>query len=659
MANDNANAIRALAMDAVQRACSGHPGAPMGLAEVGEALWRDVMTHNPDNPFWVDRDRFVLSNGHASMLLYSLLHLTGYPVSIDDLKSFRQLHAKTAGHPEFGECPGVETTTGPLGQGFANAVGMALAERMLAEEFNRDGHQIVDHHTWVLVGDGCLMEGISHEAASLAGTLGLGKLICVYDANDISIDGPVDDWFTEDVAARFRAYGWDVSEAVDGHDAEAVIAALSEARANTAAPSLVICRTVIGFGSPNKAGTADTHGAPLGDEEIALTRRNLNWGHEPFEIPEHIYQQWDCRDKGRAAEAAWQKAFGDYAAAYPELAAELTRRMRGDLPDEWHAGLRQLARDAQTEAKPLATRKSSQRCLGALAAALPELFGGSADLTGSNGTRWQGADDARHMSYGVREFAMTAITNGIALHGGIRPYSGTFLVFMEYARNAVRLAALMKLPNVFVYTHDSVAVGEDGPTHQPIEQLANLRATPGLSTWRPCDTVECAVAWESAIARSDGPTTLVLTRQDLPVQPRTDAQFDAIRRGGYVLVPEEGELDLILIGTGSEVEVCRQAAKRLTDEGCGVRVVSMPSVDVFLAQDAEYIESVLPAAVRKRVAVEAGHPDGWYRFVGLDGAVVGIDRFGLSAPGTQVMQALGMTPERVVESALALSHALD
>ncbi len=654
MVNDNANAIRALAMDAVQRARSGHPGAPMGLAEVGEALWRDVMTHNPDNPFWVDRDRFVLSNGHASMLLYSLLHLTGYRVSIDDLKSFRQLHAKTAGHPEFGECPGVETTTGPLGQGFANAVGMALAERMLAEEFNRDGHQIVDHHTWVLVGDGCLMEGISHEAASLAGTLGLGKLVCVYDANDISIDGPVDGWFTEDVAARFRAYGWDVSEAVDGHDAEAVSAALSQARANTAAPSLVICRTVIGFGSPNKAGTADTHGAPLGDEEIALTRRNLNWGHEPFEIPEHIYQQWDCRDKGRAAEAAWQKAFGDYAAAYPELAEELTRRMRGDLPDEWHAGLRQLARDAQAEAKPLATRKSSQRCLGALAAALPELFGGSADLTGSNGTRWQGADDARHMSYGVREFAMTAITNGIALHGGIRPYSGTFLVFMEYARNAVRLAALMKLPNVFVYTHDSVAVGEDGPTHQPIEQLANLRATPGLSTWRPCDTVECAVAWESAIARSDGPTTLVLTRQDLPVQPRTDEQFDAIQRGGYVLVPEEGELDLILIGTGSEVEVCRQAAKRLTDDGRGVRVVSMPSVDVFLAQPAEYIESVLPAAVRKRVAVEAGHPDGWYRFVGLDGAVVGIDRFGLSAPGAQVMQALGMTPERVIESALAL-----
>ena len=569
---------------------------------------------------------------------------------MDDIRNFRQLHSKTAGHPEFGECPGVETTTGPLGQGLANAVGMALAEARLAATFNRDGHSIVDHRTWVIAGDGCLMEGISHEAASLAGTLKLGKLVCIYDDNGISIDGQVDAWFTEDVAGRFEAYGWRVIRDVDGHDGDALLAALEDACGQSEKPTLVCTRTVIGYGSPNKAGTAGAHGSALGADEIQLARKELNWGDDPFVIPGHIYEGWDCRGRGAAAQADWQARFAAYQAEHPELAAEFQRRMAGELPADWSADLDELARAAQAEGAPLETRKSSQACIGALAGRLPELFGGSADLSGSNGTRWNGAEDDRYLSYGVREFGMTAITNGMVLHGGFRPFSGTFLVFMEYARNAVRLAALMGVPNIFVYTHDSVAVGEDGPTHQPVEQLANLRTTPGLSTWRPCDTVESAAAWHAAIADRQQPSALVFTRQKTPTQPRDGSAFAAIRRGGYVLVEETGDLDAIVIATGSEVSLAVEAAARLASEGVGVRVVSMPSTDVFLAQDAEYRERVLPAGCRARVAVEAGHPDYWYRFVGLDGAVVGIDRFGLSAPGGVAMAELGMTVENVIEA---------
>ncbi|MFP6836128.1 MAG: transketolase [Pseudomonadales bacterium] len=645
---DRANAIRALAMDAVQAANSGHPGAPMGLADVAEVLWREVLLHNPGDPAWANRDRFVLSNGHGSMLLYSVLHLSGYDLSIDDIKNFRQLGSRTAGHPEYGECPGVETTTGPLGQGLANAVGMALAEQKLGSEFNRDDFAVVDHRTWVIVGDGCLMEGISHEAASLAGTMKLGKLVCLYDDNGISIDGEVEDWFTEDVPARFEAYGWRVIRDVDGNDGQAVQAALDDALTQDERPTLVCCKTIIGFGSPNKQGTASVHGAALGLEEIDAVRRNLNWGSAPFEIPEHIYREWDCRARGAELQQAWQARFDAYRDAHPELAAELERRLSGELSTGWEAGIRELAESAQAAMEPLATRKSSQRCLAALADSVPELFGGSADLTGSNLTRWDGAQDERHMSYGVREFAMTAITNGMVLHGGFRPLSGTFLVFMEYARNALRLAALMKIPNIFVYTHDSVALGEDGPTHQPIEQLTNLRTTPGLSTWRPCDTVESAVAWELAVARDDQPTALIFSRQNTAPQARTEETFAEIRRGGYVLLPEQGSLDAVIIATGSEVEVAIAAAQTLTAQGVGVRVVSMPSTDVFVAQDAAYRDRVLPPDVRARVAVEAAHPDYWYRFVGLDGAVVGIDRFGMSAPGGEAMVALGITQDNVV-----------
>ncbi len=636
-------------MDAVQAANSGHPGAPMGLADVAEVLWREVLRHNPADPRWIDRDRFVLSNGHASMLLYSALHLCGYHVSIDDIRNFRQLHAPTAGHPEYGECPGVETTTGPLGQGFANAVGMALGERLLADTFNRDGFPIIDHRTWVIAGDGCLMEGISHEAASLAGTLRLGKLVCIYDDNGISIDGEVGGWFTEDVAARFEAYGWRVIRDVDGHDGEAVHQALCQALAHDDRPTLILARTVIGFGAPHKAGTADVHGAALGEDEVAAARKRLNWGSPPFEIPEHLYREWDCRPRGAALQGDWEAMFDRYRAEYPELAAELTRRMAGELPEGWAEPIRAVAREAQAAMEPLETRKSSQRCLGALAETLPELFGGSADLTGSNGTRWKGAPDSRYLSYGVREFAMTAITNGLVLHGGLRPFSGTFLVFMEYARNAVRLAALMKIPNVFVYTHDSVALGEDGPTHQPVEQLTNLRTTPGLSVWRPCDTVESAVAWEAAIANRHGPTALVFTRQKTAPQARDEATLARVARGGYVLraEPPGREPDAVVIATGSEVEMAVAAALRLDREGLAVRVVSMPSVDVFRRQDQAYRDSVLPPRSRARVAVEAGHPDYWRAFVGLDGEVVGIDRFGLSAPAADAMRELGMTEENV------------
>ncbi|MEQ8858328.1 MAG: transketolase [Pseudomonadales bacterium] len=646
---DRANAIRVLSMDAVQAANSGHPGAPMGLADVAEVLWREVLRHNPADPRWLDRDRFVLSNGHGSMLLYSVLHLTGYAVSIDDIRAFRQLHSPTAGHPEYGECPGVETTTGPLGQGLANAVGMALSERLLAQTFNRDGFPVVDHRTWVIAGDGCLMEGVSHEAASLAGTLKLGKLVCIYDDNGISIDGAVDGWFTEDVAARFEAYGWRVIRDVDGHDGDAVARALADAGGQDERPTLICANTVIGRGAPHKQGTADVHGAALGAEEVAATRNALNWGSAPFEIPEHLYQDWDARPRGRQLQQDWEALFDRYRAEYPELAAELTRRMAWELPEGWAEPIRALARDAQAAMEPLETRKSSQRCIGALAETLPELFGGSADLTGSNGTRWKGASERQYLSFGVREFAMTAISNGMVLHGGLRPFTGTFLVFMEYARNAVRLAALMKIPNVFVYTHDSVALGEDGPTHQPVEQLTNLRTTPGLSVWRPCDTVESAVAWEHAIANTHGPSALIFTRQKTDLQPREDAAFGAIRRGGYVLRPERrsGSPDAVVIATGSEVSLAMAAAERLAGD-LDVRVVSMPSTDVFLAQPRDYRDAVLPPALRARVAVEAGHPDYWCKFVGLDGAVVGIDRFGLSAPGEVAMETLGMTVDHVV-----------
>jgi transketolase len=646
-----ANAIRVLSMDAVERAKSGHPGAPMGMADIAEVLWVDFLRHDPGEPGWWDRDRFVLSNGHASMLLYSLLHLTGYPLSMDDIRQFRQKGSATPGHPEVHECPGVETTTGPLGQGLANAVGMAFAEKRLAHEFNREGHTVVDHRTWVMVGDGCLMEGISHEAAALAGSLRLGKLIAIYDMNGISIDGDVSGWFSEDVGSRFEAYGWRVIRAVDGHDASAISAALASAVQSDGRPTLVMCRTVIGLGAPAKQGTSAAHGSPLGAAQIEAARKTFNWGNEPFDIPGHIYRRMDCRPKGGAARATWQQRFDAYSAAYPALAAEFARRMRGELPVGWSAAIDRLIATEIATPEPVATRVSSQKSIGALAADLPELFGGSADLTESNGTHWKGADD-RYLSYGVREFGMTALTNGMVLHGGIRPFSGTFLVFMEYARNAVRLAALMGLNNILVYTHDSVAVGEDGPTHQPIEQLGNLRMTPNLHTWRPCDTVETAVAWKSAIASRRNPSALVFTRQKTDPQPHTPLTLEGIARGGYILREAPGgKPALLLIATGSEVALALQAANTLTAEGITTRVISMPCAEVFLTQDQAWRDSVLPPAVRARVAIEAAHPGYWYRFVGLDGDVVGIERFGLSAPGNEALAACGMTVERVAETA--------
>jgi transketolase len=644
-----ANAIRVLSMEAVQAANSGHPGAPMGLADVAEVLWRDFLSHNPADSEWINRDRFVLSNGHGSMLLYSLLHLTGYDVSLKDLQDFRQLHSKTAGHPEYGECPGVETTTGPLGQGIATAVGMALAEKKLAEEFNTADFGLVDHRTWVIVGDGCLMEGISHEAASLAGTLALEKLICIYDDNGISIDGEVDAWFSEDVPARFEAYGWRVIRNVDGHDAEEITSALSTAAKSDGRPTLVCCKTTIGFGSPNKQGTASAHGSVLGREEIELTKAAIGWVHEGWDIPEGVYQAWNQRDAGEKRQNEWQQVLDGYTAAHPEQAAEFVRRMRGELQNNWHESIQAFAEKEQRSPANLETRKSSQACISAIAAGVPELFGGSADLTGSNNTRWAEASDAQHMSYGVREFGMTAISNGMQLHGGYRPFTGTFLIFMEYARNAVRLAALMKVPNIFVYTHDSVAVGEDGPTHQPVEQITNLRTTPNLNTWRPCDTVESAIAWQSAIASTDRPTALIFTRQKTIAQARDKATFDNVQRGGYVLRDTQGQPDAIVIATGSEVELAVAAAESLASANVKVRVVSMPCVEAFAAQSAEYKESVLPNAVRARVAIEAGHPDFWHRFVGLDGIVVGISSFGMSAPGPQALAELGITAENLVQ----------
>ncbi|MBV1920239.1 MAG: transketolase [Pseudomonadales bacterium] len=651
-----ANAIRALSMDAVQQAKSGHPGAPMGMADIAQVLWTDYLKHNPNNPDWADRDRFVLSNGHGSMLLYSLLHLTGYDLSIGDIKNFRQLHSKTAGHPEYSYCPGIETTTGPLGQGIANAVGMAIAEKTLAAQFNKGAFNIVDHNTYAFLGDGCLMEGISHEACSLAGTMGLGKLIMFYDDNGISIDGEVDGWFTDDTPKRFEAYGWQVIPNVDGHNSTEIIAAIEMAKTNTDSPTLICCKTVIGFGSPNKEGKEDCHGAPLGEEEIKLTREKLGWKHAAFEIPDDIYAGWDGKEKGDEAEKHWNTQFENYRSAHPALAAEFERRTSGTLPENWEASATAYIAELQEKGESIASRKASQNALNAFGPLLPELLGGSADLAGSNLTLWSGskgltADDAsgNYVHWGVREFGMTAAMNGIALHGGFITYGATFLVFMEYARNAMRMAALMKQQNIQVYTHDSIGLGEDGPTHQPIEQVANLRMTPNMSLWRPGDAVESAVAWKAAIERSDGPTCLIFSRQGLPHQERSSEQVANIAKGGYVLKAfADGTQDALLIATGSEVGLAMDAAAVLVEKGQNVSVVSMPSVDLFLAQDDAYKESVLPAAVRNRVAIEAGIKDYWYKFVGLDGAVVGMETFGESAPAGELFKLFGFTVENVV-----------
>lgn len=659
-----ANAIRMLSVDAIQKANSGHPGAPMGMADIAEVVWRRHLRHNPKNPQWFNRDRYVQSNGHGSMLIYALLHLTGYDLSMDDIRDFRQLHSRTPGHPEYGYTPGVETTTGPLGQGVANAVGMAIAEKALAAEFNKPGFNIVDHHTWLFLGDGCLMEGISHEACGLAGTLKLGNLIAIWDDNGISIDGHVEGWFAEDTAARFRAYGWHVIEGVDGHDPEAVDAAVREAKSVTDKPSLLCCKTIIGFGSPNKANSHDCHGSALGADEVALVRERLQWPYAPFEIPGEIYAEWDATEKGAQVQQEWDALFADYAKQWPELAAEFTRRMKGDLPAGWVENMQKYVHDLQSHPAALATRQVSQKCLNHFADMLSELMGGSADLSPSNLTRHQKSVDftgenpaGNYISYGVREFGMSAIMNGLALHGGFIPYGGTFLMFMEYARNALRMAALMKIRSVFVYTHDTIGLGEDGPTHQPVEQLASLRLTPNMETWRGCDQVEVAVAWQQAIERKDGPTSLVLTRQPLAQQPRTAAQLAEIARGGYVLSDCDGQPEMILISAGSEIELVVSAAKALTEEGRKVRVVSMPCTERFDNQDAAYKESVLPKAVRKRLAVEASIAGFWERYVGLDGKVIGMTSFGESAPANVLFKHFGFTPENVLAQARELLNS--
>jgi len=652
----NANAIRALSMDAVQKAKSGHPGAPMGMADIAQVLWCDFLKHNPGDPKWFNRDRFVLSNGHGSMLIYSLLHLTGYDLSNEDLQQFRQFDSKTPGHPEFGYTPGVETTTGPLGQGLANGVGMAIAEKTLGAQFNREGHEIVDHNTYVFVGDGCLMEGISHEVCSLAGTLNLGKLIVFYDDNGISIDGEVQEWFADDTAKRFDAYGWQVLS-VDGHDSEAISDAIKQGISESARPTLIICKTIIGFGSPNKQGTAATHGAPLGDEEIAATREALDWPHAPFVIPQGIKQAWDSTEQGFTAESAWKEKLVIYEEEYPELAMELVRRLKGQLPGYFSAMADEYIAKCQLSEDNIPSRKASQNSIEAYAALLPELIGGSADLTGSNLTNWSGSSaisqkaDGNYIYYGVREFGMSAIATGMALHGGFIPYTATFLIFMEYARNAVRMSALMKQQSIFVYTHDSIGQGEDGPTHQPIEQLANLRTTPNMSVWRPCDNVESAVAWKSAIEKQNGPTSLVFSRQNLPHQARSDEQVQAISRGAYILKDCEGGPSVIVLATGSEVSISLAAVESLQAEGVKARLVSIPCVDVFEAQDAEYQEQVLPNAVRQRIAVEAGGVDYWHKLVGLDGKVIGMRTFGESAPGALLMEHFGFTAENIVATA--------
>ncbi|HFI3309726.1 TPA: transketolase [Escherichia coli] len=659
-----ANAIRMLSVDAIQKANSGHPGAPMGMADIAEVVWRRHLRHNPKNPQWFNRDRYIQSNGHGSMLIYALLHLTGYDLSMDDIRDFRQLHSRTPGHPEYGYTPGVETTTGPLGQGVANAVGMAIAEKALAAEFNKPGFNIVDHHTWLFLGDGCLMEGISHEACGLAGTLKLGNLIAIWDDNGISIDGHVEGWFAEDTAARFRAYGWHVIEGVDGHDPEEVDAAVREAKSVTDKPSLLCCKTIIGFGSPNKANSHDCHGSALGADEVALVRERLQWPYAPFEIPGEIYAAWDATEKGAQVQQEWDALFADYAKQWPELAAEFTRRMKGDLPAGWAENMQKYVHDLQSHPAALATRQVSQKCLNHFADMLPELMGGSADLSPSNLTRHQKSVDftgenpaGNYISYGVREFGMSAIMNGLALHGGFIPYGGTFLMFMEYARNALRMAALMKIRSVFVYTHDTIGLGEDGPTNQPVEQLASLRLTPNMETWRGCDQVEVAVAWQQAIERKDGPTSLVLTRQPLAQQPRTAAQLAEIARGGYVLSDCDGQPEMILISAGSEIELVVSAAKALTEEGRKVRVVSMPCTERFDNQDAAYKESVLPKAVRKRLAVEASIAGFWERYVGLDGKVIGMTSFGESAPANVLFKHFGFTPENVLAQARELLNS--
>ncbi|OWG38030.1 transketolase [Stutzerimonas stutzeri] len=651
---ERANAIRALSMDAVQKANSGHPGAPMGMADIAEVLWRDHLKHSPTNPQWADRDRFVLSNGHGSMLIYSLLHLTGYDLTIDDLKNFRQLHSKTPGHPEFGYTAGVETTTGPLGQGLANAVGFAVAEKVMAAQFNRDGHKIVDHNTYVFMGDGCLMEGISHEVCSLAGTLGLNKLIAFYDDNGISIDGEVHGWFTDDTPRRFEAYGWQVIRNVDGHDAEEIQIALETARKSDR-PTLICCKTIIGFGSPNKQGKEESHGAALGDAEIALTREALGWKHGPFEIPAEMYAEWDAKQKGADAENEWNKRFAAYEAEFPALASEFKRRMAGELPADFAEKASEFIREVATKGETIASRKASQNCLNAFGPLLPELLGGSADLAGSNLTLWKGckpvvAEDAsgNYMYYGVREFGMAAIMNGIALHGGLIPYGATFLMFMEYARNAVRMSALMKQRVLYVFTHDSIGLGEDGPTHQPIEQLTSLRTTPNLDTWRPADTVESAVAWKHAVERKDGPSALIFSRQNLPFHVRDNETEAAIARGGYILKNCAGEPELILIATGSEVSLAVQAADKLAEQGRKVRVVSMPCTSVFDAQDAAYKQLVLPVEVGARIAIEAAHADYWYKYVGLDGRIIGMTTYGESAPAGQLFEEFGFTVDNIL-----------
>ena len=655
---DLANAIRALSMDAVQQAKSGHPGAPMGMADIAEVLWNDYLSHNPADPSWANRDRFVLSNGHGSMLLYSLLHLSGYDLPIEEIKNFRQLHSKTPGHPEYGYAPGVETTTGPLGQGISNAVGMALAEKVLAGQFNRPGHEIVDHNTYTFLGDGCLMEGISHEVCSLAGTLKLGKLVAFYDDNGISIDGEVEGWFSDDTPARFESYGWQVIPNVDGHDSDAIKAAIEQACAETGKPTLICCKTIIGFGSPNKQGKEDCHGAALGVDEVALTREQLGWAHGPFEIPADHYAGWNGVEKGTAAQAAWNEQLAAYRAAHPELAAEFERRANGDLPADFSVQADAYIQECQDKMEKVASRKASQNCLNAYGPLLPELLGGSADLAGSNLTIWSGSKDitgdnanGNYIYYGVREFGMSAMMNGIALHGGFINYGATFLMFMEYARNAVRMAALMKQQSIFVYTHDSIGLGEDGPTHQPVEQLSALRSTPNLHTWRPCDTVESAVSWKSAIERRDGPAALVFSRQGLAPMPRSTEQVAAIARGGYILKDCDAP-QAILIATGSEVELAVKASEQLADKGIMVRVVSMPCAEIFSAQDAAYRDSVLTPSIRARVAVEALHADYWYKFVGLDGRVVGMTSFGESAPGDALMKEFGFTVENVISNVM-------
>ncbi|MDO6444425.1 transketolase [Colwellia sp. 1_MG-2023] len=649
-----ANAIRVLSMDAVQKAKSGHPGAPMGMADIAEVLWRDFLKHNPSDPNWADRDRFILSNGHGSMLIYSLLHLTGYDLPIEEIKNFRQLHSKTPGHPEYGYTPGVETTTGPLGAGISNAVGMAIAEKTLAAQFNRDGHDIVDHFTYCFLGDGCLMEGISHEACSLAGTLGLGKLIAFWDDNGISIDGEVEGWFTDNTPQRFASYGWHVIADVDGHDPQAITAAIEEAKSITDKPTMICCKTIIGFGSPNKEGTHDCHGAPLGDDEIALTREKLNWSHGPFEVPADIYADWDQKEKGQSSQVAWNEKFAAYQAAHPALAAEYERRvLKGELPQEFEEKANAFIQQCQDKSENIASRKASQNIIEEFGAMLPELLGGSADLAGSNLTLWSGSkgiqDDAagNYIFYGVREFGMSGIMNGISLHGGFINYGATFMMFMEYARNAVRMSALMGIQNIFVYTHDSIGQGEDGPTHQPIEQLTNLRTTPNMVTWRPADATESAVAWKNAVERQNAPTSLIFSRQGLPAQARTAEQVSLIEKGGYILRDSQGTPEIILIATGSEVALAIKAAEALGDH---VRVVSMPSTNIFDAQDAQYKESVLPSSVTKRVAIEAAHTDFWYKYVGFNGGVVGMTTFGESAPGGVLLEHFGFTVDNVVNA---------